>query len=138
MANGKGKKKPVSRRKVAHRRSGTLKRATAAEILGLQDECELWNRLLHSENDRVVLTALKYLTDRRDGTLYPTANPNLVSQAQSCDFDPRRAGIDPRLAGMDPEPVDATIKAAINDLLPPPSVQVTVGENRRDRDAQSD
>ncbi len=43
------------------------KRAEAAAILGSVDEAACWRRLLHSDDDRIALDALKYLTDRRDG-----------------------------------------------------------------------
>ncbi|MGH9499622.1 MAG: hypothetical protein ACRD3L_10825 [Terriglobales bacterium] len=44
-----------------------LKPASAAEILDRADERRIWYRLLHSEDEGVVLRAVTYLTDRRDG-----------------------------------------------------------------------
>src|SRR5580693_10456588 len=44
-----------------------LKPATAAEILDRADERRIWYRLLHSDDDNVVLRTITYLTDRRDG-----------------------------------------------------------------------
>src|SRR5713101_5295192 len=44
-----------------------LKPAGAAEILERADERRIWYRLLHSDDESVVLRAVVYLTDRRDG-----------------------------------------------------------------------
>lgn len=44
-----------------------LKPATAAEILERADERRIWYRLLHSEDEGIVLRTITYLTDRRDG-----------------------------------------------------------------------
>jgi hypothetical protein len=44
-----------------------LKPATAAEILERADERRIWYKLLHSEDEGVVLRTITYLTDRRDG-----------------------------------------------------------------------
>jgi hypothetical protein len=44
-----------------------LRPATAAEILERADERAIWYRLLHSDDDAIVLRAVTYLTDRRDG-----------------------------------------------------------------------
>lgn len=44
-----------------------LKPASAAEILERADERRIWYRLLHSDDEAIVLRALTYLTDRRDG-----------------------------------------------------------------------
>jgi hypothetical protein len=44
-----------------------LKPATAAEILERADERRIWYRLLHSQDEGVVLRTITYLTDRRDG-----------------------------------------------------------------------
>jgi hypothetical protein len=120
MANANSQKKSGSGRKAVRvkrsvaRRGKTLTRATAAEILGVQDECALWDRLLHSDDDRLVLAALKYLTDRRDGKSYQPANPFFVEKAPLLSQDPRVA--------------DHTIAAALENLLPPPSSQVTVAQ----------
>jgi len=44
-----------------------LKPATAAEILERADERRIWYRLLHSDDEGIVLRTITYLTDRRDG-----------------------------------------------------------------------
>src|SRR6202035_1519623 len=44
-----------------------VRQILAAEILGSVDEVLLWQGLLGSENEKIKLEALKYLTDRRDG-----------------------------------------------------------------------
>lgn len=44
-----------------------LKPATAAEILERAEERSIWYRLLHSEDENIVLRTITYLTDRRDG-----------------------------------------------------------------------
>jgi hypothetical protein len=41
--------------------------AKADGILATVNEEKIWQRLLRSRNDRIVLDSLKYLTDRRDG-----------------------------------------------------------------------
>jgi hypothetical protein len=54
-----------------------LKPATAAEILDRADERRIWHRLLHSEDENIVLRTVIYLTDRRDGR--PTQQLNVTS-----------------------------------------------------------
>lgn len=44
-----------------------LRPASAAEILERANERAIWYRLLHSTDDAIVLRAIAYLTDRRDG-----------------------------------------------------------------------
>ena len=44
-----------------------LKPATAAEILERADERRIWYKLLHSEDENIVLRTIVYLTDRREG-----------------------------------------------------------------------
>ena len=44
-----------------------LKPASAAEILDRADERRIWYQLLNSDDEAIVLRALTYLTDRRDG-----------------------------------------------------------------------
>jgi hypothetical protein len=95
-----------------------VRRATAEEILGVQDERELWDRLLHSEDDRVAFAALKYLTDRRDGKLYPAVNAVPGQSLGNPQF-------------REDDLADPKITAALHDLLPPPSPAVTVEEDRR-------
>jgi len=48
-------------------RARGLSPATAAEILDRSDERRIWYRLLNSDDEGVVLRAITYLTDRRDG-----------------------------------------------------------------------
>jgi hypothetical protein len=43
------------------------RRYTAEDILGAINEINEWKPLLQSENEKIKLTALIYLTDRRDG-----------------------------------------------------------------------
>lgn len=54
-----------------------LKPATAAEILERADERAIWYRLLRSEDEGIVLRAVTYLTDRRDGR--PAQQINVTS-----------------------------------------------------------
>src|ERR1700681_2845361 len=42
-------------------------RSKGEAILETVNEEKIWQRLLRSRNDRIVLDTLKYLTDRRDG-----------------------------------------------------------------------
>lgn len=44
-----------------------LRKAMAEEILSSVDEVGLWAQLLNSDDPRIRLDCLKYLTDRRDG-----------------------------------------------------------------------
>lgn len=44
-----------------------LKPATAAEIMERADERRIWYKLLHSDDENIVLRTITYLTDRRDG-----------------------------------------------------------------------
>jgi hypothetical protein len=44
-----------------------LKPATAAEILERADERRIWYKLLHSDDENIVLRTIVYLTDRREG-----------------------------------------------------------------------
>jgi len=48
-------------------RARGLSPATAAELLERADERRIWYRLLHSDDEGIVLRAITYLTDRRDG-----------------------------------------------------------------------
>ncbi len=141
MANGNSQTKTGPGRKPAHikrsvsRRGKTLRRATAAEILGVQDECALWDRLLHSDDDRLVLAALKYLTDRRDGKSYQAANPfwEEKEQVHTRTFAESAKGWDTLDLDHDPRLADSKIAAALSDLLPPPSSQVTVEQAMQGR-----
>jgi hypothetical protein len=42
-------------------------RSKAEAILATVNEEKIWQRLLRCRNERIVLDAMKYLTDRRDG-----------------------------------------------------------------------
>lgn len=44
-----------------------VRKVIAETILAGIDEAKAWSRLLNSEDDRISLEALKYLTNRRDG-----------------------------------------------------------------------
>lgn len=44
-----------------------IEKGVAYAILSPEFEKKKWTRLLDSEDERVVLESLKYLTDRRDG-----------------------------------------------------------------------
>jgi hypothetical protein len=44
-----------------------VRRYTAEDILGAINEIKEWKPLLQSENEKIKITALIYLTDRRDG-----------------------------------------------------------------------
>lgn len=44
-----------------------VRKVLAEQILGSIDEQAAWQRLLNSEDERVALESLKYLTNRRDG-----------------------------------------------------------------------
>lgn len=43
-----------------------MMRSKAEAILATVNEEKIWRRLLRCRNDRIVLYAMKYLTDRRD------------------------------------------------------------------------
>ena len=45
----------------------TIRKVMAEEILSAVDEVELWRQLVASEDLRIRLDSLKYLTDRRGG-----------------------------------------------------------------------
>lgn len=54
-----------------------LPNVRAHNVLDLVNEAQLWARLLGSDDERVVMNSLMYLTDRRDGK--PTQNINMQS-----------------------------------------------------------
>jgi len=72
--------------------------------------------MLNCKDDRLALDALKYLTDRRDGKSYQAANPTLENETPT-QIDPSRVA-DPRMP------------TGWQDLLPPPSAQITVSQAR--------
>jgi hypothetical protein len=57
--------------------------ATAAEILERAGERQKWYRLLDSQDDSIVLRAMMYLTDRREGR--PAQQVNITSQSVHLD-----------------------------------------------------
>ena len=66
--------------------------ASAAELLERADERRIWYRLLNSQDDRVVLDAVKFLTSMRDGK--PAQRINVTStqlQLNANDLDRARA-----------------------------------------------
>ncbi len=54
-----------------------LPKMRSHNVLDLVNEAELWARLLTSEDERVAMSSLMYLTDRRDGK--PTQNIQVAS-----------------------------------------------------------
>lgn len=68
-----------------------IRKVVAEQILDSVDELGLWQDLLMSEDERIRLEALKYLTNRRDGQPpqsirmgpEPEPGPTLVT----CTFD---------------------------------------------------
>jgi hypothetical protein len=60
-----GGRRPGAGRKPGAR--ALVTRTKAEGVLATVDEATLWQRLLHSRNERILFEALKYLTDRRDG-----------------------------------------------------------------------
>jgi hypothetical protein len=62
-------------------RARGLKPAGAAEILERADERRIWHRLLRSQDDRIVLDAMKFLVSMRDGR--PAQQINVTSMSVS-------------------------------------------------------
>lgn len=62
---GTGGKRPGAGRPIGA--LAKIKRDIAALALKRSDELAIWARLLASEEERIVLDTMKYLTDRRDG-----------------------------------------------------------------------
>jgi hypothetical protein len=62
-----------------------LKPATAAEILERADERAIWYKLLHSEDEAIVLRTIMYLTDRREGR--PAQQINVTSLGVTINAD---------------------------------------------------
>lgn len=56
-----------------------LDKVSAAQVLSLFDERKLWGRLLSSEDDRVVLDAVKFLVVMRDGKPVQQINVSSVN-----------------------------------------------------------
>lgn len=63
-------------------------RATANAILGAVNEQNIWERLLRSDSERIVLETMKYLTDRRDGKPVQSINAKLgISELHNASAD---------------------------------------------------
>src|SRR4051812_35468913 len=62
---GRGGKRPGAGRKRGAR--ALVTRSQAEGVLTTVNEGQIWRKLLHSENERIVFESMKYLTDRRDG-----------------------------------------------------------------------
>jgi hypothetical protein len=54
-----------------------MMRSKGEAILATVNEERIWQRLLRSRNDRIVLDTLKYLTDRRDGKPVQAVNAEI-------------------------------------------------------------
>jgi hypothetical protein len=80
-------------------RARGLKPATAAEILERADERRLWYRLLRSDDDRIVLDAMKFLVSMRDGRPAQQINVTSVGVTVTADDIERARAIARELAG---------------------------------------
>ena len=83
----------------AGRRPGAralVTRSKAEAILATVNEEAIWQRLLRSPNARIVLDAMKYLTDRRDGKAVQAVE--LGANAQLSGLAQRIAEIRKRVA----------------------------------------
>jgi hypothetical protein len=58
---------------------------SAAEILERADERSIWYRLLHSDDEAIVLRTVMYLTDRREGR--PAQQINVTSPGVTISAD---------------------------------------------------
>lgn len=70
----------------AGRKSNAVKalaKRTAEEILAVVDEVSVWNQLIQSEDSRIQLDTMKYLTDRRDGKAAQTVENKHSSDADN-------------------------------------------------------
>ena|SRR5215472_3015892 len=79
-----------------------LKPATAAEILERADERAIWYRLLHSTDDSIVLRAVQYLTDRRDGRAAQQINVTSLGVTVSADEVAKARAVIRELVGSAP------------------------------------
>ena len=66
----------------------TVRKIMAEEIPSAVDEVELWKQLVASDDLRIRLDSLKYLTDRRDGK----ASQYLSADVAPVTFTLRRIG----------------------------------------------
>jgi len=90
-----------------------LNPATAAEILERADERRIWYRLLHSSDDAIVLRAISYLTDRRDGRATQQINVTSLGVTVSADdISKARAIVRELVAPGLPAPVHETAPEA--------------------------
>jgi hypothetical protein len=77
----------------AGRRRGAralVMRSKAEEILSTVNEEAIWQRLLRSRNARIVLDAMKYLTDRRDGKPVQAINAEVTGSVNLAEVYARR------------------------------------------------
>jgi len=79
-----------------------LKPATAAEILERADERRIWYRLLHSEDEGIVLRTITYLTDRRDGRAAQQINVTQVGVTFTAEEIARARAVVRELAPTQP------------------------------------
>ena len=86
-----------------------LKPATAAELLERADERRIWYRLLHSADEAVVLRALMYLTDRRDGRAAQQINVTAVGVTVSAEQIERARSLARELRGQIGPTIEATV-----------------------------
>ena len=59
-----------------------LQKASAELILTEHDEFKLWNAVFQDGDPRLVLDALKYLTDRRDGKAAQAVDMNMSGEVR--------------------------------------------------------
>jgi len=83
-----------------------IKPATAAEILERADERAIWYRLLHSPDDSIVLRAVQYLTDRRDGRAAQQINVTSLGVTINSDDVAKARAIVRELVGSGPALLD--------------------------------
>ena len=76
-----------------------LKPASAAEILERADERAIWYKLLHSDDEAIVLRTITYLTDRRDGRPAQQINVTSVNVQYSDEEIARARQVVRELAG---------------------------------------
>lgn len=76
-----------------------LDKVSAAQVLSLFDERKLWGRLLSSEDDRVVLDAVKFLVVMRDGKPIQQINVNSTNVSITLDDIAKARAIARQLVG---------------------------------------
>jgi hypothetical protein len=83
-----------------------LKPASAAEILE-RAERRIWYRLLHSDDDGIVLRTITYLTDRRDGRAAQQINVTQIGFQFSTEEIARVRGLVRELSPGAPQVLEA-------------------------------